>query len=148
MARHYAKQQVGVLDGTKIPADKADGREVGAKKSVIIASKVTGVTWASGDDVVLGKLASGEKLIDVKVCTGTSFGSSTIAIGIAGNTGKYVAARTFTTPTDAPTSIGPKASTLDDLPLEEEETILCTVATADIASGTVATFLLEIASVK
>lgn len=147
MATHYAAQQVGVLDGTKIPADRADGRQVGAKKSVIIASKVTGTAWADGDTVVLGKLNAGEKLIGVQVCTDTSFGSATIAVGIAGSTGKYVAARTFTA-TDVPTSIGPKASTLDDAPLTDDETIILTVATAAIASGTVATFLLEIASVK
>lgn len=148
MARFYAAQQVGVLDGTKIPADRADGRQVGAKKSVILASKVPGTGWAAGDVVVLGKLAPGEKLTAVRICTDTSLGSSTIAIGIAGATGKYVAARTFTTPLDAPTVIGPKASTLDDAPLEDDETILLTVAVATIASGTLLTIELEICSVK
>lgn len=148
MARFYAAQQVGVLDGAKIPADRADGRQVGAKKTITLASKVPGTAWAAGDDVVLGKLAAGEKLTGVRICTDTSLGTSTIAVGIAGNTGKYVAARVFTTPTDAPTMIGPKASTMDDAPLTDDETILLTVAVAAIASGTLLTIELEICSVK
>lgn len=148
MARFYAAQQVGVLDGTKIPADRADGRQVSAGKKVTLASKVPGAAWAVGDDVVLGKLAPGEKLTAVRICTDTSLGSSTIAIGVPGATGKYVAARTFTTPLDAPTVIGPRASTLDDAPLEDEELILLTVAAANIAAGTLLTIELETCSIN
>jgi len=56
MANLYALQQVGVADGTVIPAAKADGRQVSAKESVTVASKVAGQAWANGDKIFLGRL--------------------------------------------------------------------------------------------
>lgn len=147
MATIYAAQQVGVMDGTKVPADRADGRQVHAKKSVILASKVTGLAWAAADIIVLGKLNPGEKLVAVRLTTGTSLGTSTVSIGTVASPSKYVAAATLTV-VDVPTPIGPKASTLDDDPLTAPETIVATIGTATIASGTVLTFELEIASIK
>lgn len=148
MARFYAAQQVGVLDGTKIPADRASGQQVGAKKSVILASKPAAAVYAAGDDIVLGELRPGEKLVGVRITSDTSLSTATVAVGIAGNTGKYVAARTFTTPLDVPTPIGPKASVLAADPVSARETILATLAVGGIAGGVNVTFELEIISVK
>lgn len=147
MAQYYAAQTVGVLDGTKVPADRSDGRQVGAKKSVILASKVTGVAWAAADTIVLGQLAPGETLVGVRLTTGTSLGTSTIAIGSTTSTSKYVAAATLTV-VDTPTPIGPKASAIAAGPLASPETIIATIGVATIVSGTVLVFELEIASVK
>lgn len=148
MSRFYAAQQIGVLDGTKIPADRANGQVVGAKKSIILATKPAAAVYAAGDDIVLGELRPGEIITGIRINSDTTLGTTTVAIGIAGNTGKYVAARTFTTPLDAPTSIGPKASVLAAGPVAAKETILATLAVGGIAAGVNVTIELEIASVK
>ena len=130
-----------MADGTKIPADRPDGREVNAKRRSILASKVTGTTWASGDRVYLGKKPNGYKLTAVKLCTGTSLGTATIDIGDATTADKYVDGATLTA-TNVPTMIGPKATTLAADPGGEEE-LWATVGVASIASGTELTFDLE-----
>jgi hypothetical protein len=147
MATKYAQQQIGVADGTVIPANKADGREVNARRRSILASKVSGVAWANGDVIYLGRKPAGMKITDVWVNTGTSFGSSTIAIGVGTaaapvTADKYVAAVTNTV-TDKRVSLGPKASTLDDTPPDEEH-LWATIGVADIVAGTLATIGFEL----
>lgn len=145
MATHYVSQQVGVLDATEVPALKTDGRQVGAARRSTLASKVTGTIWANGDTIVLGKKRANEKLVGIRLTTGTSLATSTLDIGITGTLEKYAADKTLTV-VDTPTQIGPKASTLDDAP-GDEETILATVGVADIAAATVLTFELEFVGV-
>lgn len=148
--RHYVKQQVGVADGTKIPVDRADGRQVNAAGRKIVASKVTGTAWGSGDTIYLGKKNAGHTITSIKACTDTSFGSATVAIGVGPDpksgdaptdASKYVAAQTLTA-TDLPTELKLKASTMDDEPGEAEHLFL-TVGAASIAAGTIATFVIE-----
>lgn len=155
MAVKYAIQQQGVADGTAIPANKADARQVNAARTTLLASKEAGVAWANGDTVYLGRKPAGMKIVDVKGNTGTSFGTSTLSIGIgddprAGSTiddaTKYVNAKTLTA-TDTPTSIGPKASTADDAPGDEEHLWL-TIGVADIVAATVATLAIEMCGVS
>lgn len=141
MATHYPKQQVGVADGTQIPAARADGREVNAKRRSILASKVTGTAWANGDTIFLGKKPQGYKLTKVTLTTDTSLATSTIDIGDDTTADKYVAGATLTT-ADVPTAIGPKATTLAADPAGEED-LFATVGVADIAAGTELTFDLE-----
>ncbi|RIV87499.1 hypothetical protein [Aurantiacibacter zhengii] len=151
MATKYAIQQQGVMDGSAVPADKADGREVCGAKTSLLASKEAGVAWDSGDVVYLGKQPAGTKITDIKVNTGTSFGSATIAIGTGGDprnggtvtsAAALVAATTHTV-VDKPTSLGPKASVADDAPSEEPVHLWATIAAANIAAATVATIEIE-----
>lgn len=143
MATKYAAQQVGVADGTEPPA-KADGRLVGAKKRVILASKVATDAWNSGDLIYLGKKRPGETIVAIRCCTDTSFGTSTLSIGDGTTANKWVNAKTLTA-TDVPTVLGPKASTLDDAPASTKEDIWLTIGTANIAAGVLATFEIELA---
>lgn len=141
MPTKYALQQVGVSDG-KVPPDKADGRQVNARKSSILASKQAGVdTWANGDTIVLGKKPAGQKITRISVTTGTSLGTSTLSIGVAGTPAKYASGKTLTV-VDTPTAIGPLASTLDDAPGEEED-IIATIGGADIVQATALTIEIE-----
>lgn len=153
MATKYALQQVGVADGSKYPPTKADGRMVNARRSCIIASKQSGDAWNSGDVVYLGRKRKGEKITDITINSDTTFGTATIAIGVGGDpvTGgtvvtadKYVAARTFTTPLDVAASIGPKASTVDDGPMAEDEHLWATIGTANVAGSVVASIVIEL----
>ncbi|MEV4934417.1 hypothetical protein [Sphingobium sp. LSP13-1-1.1] len=129
MTDRYAVEQVGVVDGTSTPNKKADGALVGAKLRSIRATKQV-LADQIADRVYLGRLPQGANLKEVLITTDTSLGSSTIAIGTTASSGKYVAARTFTTPLDAPTCIGPKASALDDAPLSADEDVWMTIAAA------------------
>ncbi len=138
----YAQQQVGVADGTTIPVTKADGREVNAKKRVILASKVTGTNWTTSDSVYLGKKRAGEKITAIRCTTDTSFGTSTLTIGTLATPAKYVNAATLTA-VNVPTALGPLASTLDDAPGAEEDLYL-TIGVGTIVSATVATFEIEV----
>ena len=148
MADFYSQQSVGVADGTVIPANKADGTQVGAKKSSITASKPIGQALAAADRLYLGKLRAGERVAQILLTTDTSLGTSTVAIGTTATPAKYVAATTFTTPTDRPTAIGPKASTLDDGPLTADEDLWLTVAVATIVGTTIMSVEIEFTSVK
>lgn len=153
MAVKYASQQQGVMDNTLVPANKADGRQVNANKEAIVASKLAGTdAWNNGDTVYLGRKPAGRKITAIRLTTDTSLGASTLSIGYgtdprAGtptitSANKYVDAATHTTPLDKGTVLGPKASTLDDAPGDEEHLWL-TVGVANIAAAVVASIEIE-----
>lgn len=129
MTDRYSVEQVGVADGTVTPPRKADGRLIGAKVRSIRATKQV-LADQIADRVYLGRLPAGATVKEILIVTDTSLGSATIAIGTTASSGKYVAARTFTTPLDTPTCIGPKVSAWDDAPLAADEDIWVTFAAA------------------
>lgn len=141
MTRRYVIQQVGVLDGTLAPPLQADGRQVNAKKRVIVATKQLTADQIA-DDIVLGRIPANAIVTEIKMLSSASLGSATIAIGIAGATGKYRAAGTFTT-VDVPTIVGPPASTVAAGPLTAGETLIATVAAAALADTTKLVFIIE-----
>lgn len=142
MADRYVAEQVGVSDGTKIPADQADGRVVDGIKRSIIGTKVTGVAWAIADRIMLGTVPAGRKVVGIRCTTDTSFATATLSIGNSTTANKYVNAATLTA-TNVPTMLGPQATAMDDAPLSAEEDIWLTVGVAAIAAGTIATFEIE-----
>ena len=156
MATKFAVQQQGVADGSAVPADKADGRQVNANKTVIIASKPTDEAWNSGDAIYLGKKGGGTKIIGVSVIAGASLGTSTIDIGEGGDptdggavdtVDSIVDGATVTT-ADRVVSIGPKASIADDEPSDEETGLWATIGVANIAAATTCTILIELAGIQ
>jgi hypothetical protein len=62
---------------------------------------------------------------------GVSLGTSTLAIGITGTTGKYRAAATFTN-VDTPTIFGIAAILANQTPLTADERIIGTIGTANL----------------
>lgn len=145
MADKYALQQTGVADGTLNPPDKADGRQVNAGRTTILASKKNGEAWNSADRVFLGKKNANEKIVGIRATTDTSFTTSTLSIGDGTTADKYVGAALLTA-VNVPTAIGPKASTLDDAPGAEEDLWL-TIGVANIAAGVLATIEIELCGV-
>lgn len=146
MAVRYPLQQVGVLDGTKLPPNKADGREVNTRKFAILASKQSGDAWNNGDTVRLGKKPAGQKITRISIATDTSLGSATVSIGTAAAATKYVNAATLTTPLNVPVNVGPLASTLDDAPGDAEE-LIATIGAANIAGAALLTVEIEMAGI-
>ena len=85
---------------------------------------------ANGDTIVLTKVPAGYTFAFGMINASATFGgTATIAIGIAGTTGKYRTAATHTT--TVPTLFG-LYTAADDVPLAAEETILLTIAAADL----------------
>jgi hypothetical protein len=147
MPDFYLDTHVGVKDNTKIPADKSDGRKVGAVDRRIIGSKPTGVAWANADQIYLGTLQPGETLREILLTSDTSLGTTTLSVGPKTATTKYANARTMTT-TDVPTIIGPRATAADDAPLTAAEDIWLTLGVGGVASGVVLTIELVFAGIK
>lgn len=148
MATYYARQFIGVADGTKIPADRADGRQVGAMKGVTVATKdYTGANAAApalvaGDKIYLGKLRAGELLTGVRLQSDTSWGTTTISIGTLASPAKYVNADTMTA-VNRPTDLALLASAVAAGPLAADEDVYATIAVAGVAAAVVANFMLE-----
>lgn len=87
------------------------------------------------DDLLLGVLPAGAAFAFGVLNTSVSLGSSTLAIGVTGATGRYRAAAAFTT-ADTPTMFGPASQAAAD-PLAAEATVLGTIAGATLpGSGT------------
>ena len=141
MATRTPKQLVGVTDGTEIPAQLADGREVGADVRKSILSKVTGTAWASGDTVTLGQKPSGHKITSIKLVTDTSLGTATIDVGTAATPNKYVDGATLTA-TDELTELHVPAAEMAADPGDEED-LIATVGVTSIAAGTELSFIIE-----
>lgn len=66
-----------------------------------------------------------------EITSGVSLGSSTLAIGIAGTTGKYRVAATFVA-VDTPTLFGTAAALANQTPLTGDERIIGTIAAANL----------------
>ena len=118
MATTYANEVAGI--GTS-PTTKQDGGIQGGRLRRFRAS-FTMAAQASGDDIVLAKVPAGYRF-----AFGIINASATVAIGIAGATGKYRAAAVFTAA--APTLFGVSTATDDDA-LTAAETVLLTIAAA------------------
>jgi len=96
--------------------------------------KVTLASQPTADIVEVARLPKGARVLYGLLVSTVSLGSSTLAIGITGTTGKYRAAATFTA-ADTPTLFGPAASLGEAL--TAEEIVFLTIAAAPLpASGT------------
>ena len=124
MARTYANEVAGL--GAS-PVTKPDGGIHGGRLRRFRAS-FTMAAQASGDDIVLARIPAGYRFaFGIINASATMGASATVAIGIAGATGKYRAAAVFTAA--APTLFGVSTATDDDA-LTAEENVLLTIAVA------------------
>lgn len=147
MPDFYLDSFVGVKDGTKIPADKANGLKVGVGDRRIIGSKPAGVAWANGDQIFMGTIRPGESIREIIVTSDTTLGTTTLSVGTKASTTKYANARTMTT-VDTPTLIGPRGTAADDAPLTTGEEIWLTLGVGGIASGINVTFELIVSGLQ
>lgn len=142
MAKGYSAELVGVLDGSKVPAIKADGRVYGARLRSYQATfdmAVAAVKKVNGDTNVICQVPANEKVIAiVGLASVTMGGTATIAIGNSGAPAKYRAAATFTT-ANVP-QLMQLSSAGDDAPLAAEEEIIFTIAAADLPGAGILQF--------
>lgn len=115
------------------PQNLPDVRHVGARIRMF-NEKITLNSQAAADDIRIASLPVGAVPYFGVLLSSVSLGTSTLAIGISGTTGKYRAAATFTA-VDTPTLFGTAANMGEAL--TSAETWLATIATAALpASGT------------
>jgi len=131
MAILYAAETAAL--GTT-PPGKLEGKNQGAT-TVMYAATITLASQTTSDTIVVAQVPENMRFAYGLLNTTVSLGTSTVAIGIAGSTGKYRAAATFTT-TNTPTLFGVAAAT-NNATAAGGETIFITIATASLpASGT------------
>jgi hypothetical protein len=137
MATYLSNELAGTTTGTstsaavgyKPKASVYGGRLKRLRATITLASQTT------SDTLQLGNLPAGAVFAFGVLCTDTSLGSSTLAIGISGTTAKYRAAATFTS-TDTPTFFGKAAEVAaSDAGLAAEQTVIGTIASATLPSS-------------
>ena len=127
MATLYGAQMTKVNAGIPTDPGFVDGSVRSFLEVVTLASQAT------TDTVVVARLPKGAVLRGARIMTDTSLGTSTVAVGVSGTTGKYRAAAVFTT-TDSWEEIGQTADFHTALTAEEE--VFITIGAAALpASG-------------
>jgi len=137
MPTFYSNEMRGVAD---VPRNLVGNEALGGRVRVFRAtipldapnlnSTSAGTVITSADPVVLARVPAGYRFAGGELVSSVSLGTSTVAIGIAGTTGKYRAAAVFTA-VDTPTNFG-TALGFADPPLAAEEEIIMTTATASL----------------
>lgn len=136
MAAYLSTDLTGSANQTSVPVGYKPAATVYAARLKRLRGSFTLNTQTTSDTLVIGTLPTGATFAYGKLTSSVSLGSSTVAIGIAGSTGKYRAAATFTT-ADTPTDFGTAATVASATPLAAEEQVFVTIATASLpASGT------------
>jgi len=138
MAAYLSTELGGSANQTSAPvgykprATVYGGRLKRLRGTFTLASQVFGT-----DTLVVGNLPAGATFAYGVLTTSATLGTSTVAVGISGTTGKYRAAATFTT-ADTPTLFGTAATIgAADPALSAEEQVFCTIGIANLpASGT------------
>ncbi|MEK0416825.1 MAG: hypothetical protein RI949_831 [Pseudomonadota bacterium] len=141
MAQYLSNELAGTTTGTTQASAVAAGYRpratvYGARVKRMRAT-ITLASQTTSDTILLGLLPAGSTFLYGVLNSTVSLGTSTLAVGIAGTTGKYRAAATFTA-TDTPTLFGTAATAgATDPALSADESVIATIATANLpASGT------------
>lgn len=138
MAQYLSNELAGTTTGltTAAAAGVRPSASVYGARLKRLRASITLASQTTSDTLLLGVLPAGATFAYGVLNTTASLGSATLAIGIAGTTGKYRAAGAFTT-TDTPTFFGPAAQAALASPLTAEESVIGTIAAANLpASGT------------
>jgi hypothetical protein len=130
MATLYGSYSAGLANTPPTPADG----DLQLARVRVLSEKITLATQTTSDTIVLGVLPIGATFLYGALTSTVSLGTSTVAIGISGTTGKYRAAATFTA-TDTPTLFGVTSAKASKL--TTAETVFITIGTASLpGSGT------------
>lgn len=129
MPTTYAPEVAG-LD--TVPATKSNGGVQGGRVRRFRATIPYG-GQASGDDIVLASIPAGYTFMYGVLTATASAGTSTVAIGVAGATGKYRTAATFTA-VNTPTMFGNALAVGETAPADGL-TVLATLAVAALPTS-------------
>ena len=130
MATLYSSEMDGLLNSVPVSlpsGGKVDGNVRVKRATITLASQTT------SDTIVIAKAIAGEEFLYGTINNTVSLGTSTLAIGVTGTTGKYKTAGTKTTTDTVATFANVAAQTT----LTADEEIFITIGTANLpASGT------------
>jgi hypothetical protein len=126
MTIFYSGELAGIAS---LPLIKAANAAFGARLRRYRGS-VTLAAQTTSDTIVIGQAPAGASFAYGVLTSSVSLGTSTIAIGVTGTTGKYRAAATFTT-VDTPTLFGPNTAVGGNA-LAAAETQFITIAVATL----------------
>lgn len=135
MPAYLSTDLTGSANQTSVPVGYRPAATVVGGRLKRLRGLFTLATQTTSDTLVIGTLPAGATFAFGKITSSVSLGTSTVAIGITGTTGKYRAAAVFTA-TDTPTDFG-TAAQVSNSPLAAEEQVFITIAVASLpASGT------------
>jgi hypothetical protein len=130
MTVFYAPEIAKIIAGSGTVGTPAQNFVNGTPR--VQTAVVTLASQATTDTIVVGVLPKGSILLYGVMNNSATLGSSTVAIGITGTTGKYRAAAVKTTTTPEVFGVGGNLGVL----LTADETVFITIAAADFpASG-------------
>jgi hypothetical protein len=137
MANYLSTELGGSANQTSAPVGYKPRATVYNARLKRLRATFTLNTQTTSDTLVVGNLPAGATFAFGNLTSSVSLSTSTVAVGIAGSTGKYRAAAVFTA-TDTPTPFGTAATVgAADPALAAEEQVIVTIATASLpASGT------------
>lgn len=136
MAQYLSNELAGTTTGTSTAAGtgyRPNATVYGARLKRLRAS-VALASQTTSDTILLGNLPAGATFAYGVINATATLGTSTVAIGIAGTTGKYRAAATFTT-ANTPTLFGAADQQALASPLAAEESVIATIAVATLPSS-------------
>ena len=137
MAQYLSNELAGTVTGltTAAAAGYKPRASAYAARMKRMRATITLASQTTSDTIVIGNLPAGSTFAYGILNSDTSLGSSTLAIGTSGTTGKYRAAATFTS-TNTPTIFGTAATEgVVDPGLAADEQVIATIAAANLPSS-------------
>lgn len=133
MATWYSAELTGIDSLPAVKPNSVNGYNATRKR---YRATIALAAQASADIIHIARVPAGSMFEFGLLNTSVSLGTATIAIGVTGSTGKYLAAQTFTT-ANTPTIFAAPVADETMSPYTAEEQIFITVGTASLpASGT------------
>lgn len=148
MSDYLSNELAGTTTGltTAAAAGVRPAANVYGARVKTIRATINLAAQTTSDRLVLGILPAGATLLFGVLVSTVSLGSSTLAVGITGTTGKYRTAAVFTA-TDTPTLFGNAAALGAASALAADETVVATIAVATLpGSGTLVVDLVYLAA--
>lgn len=135
MAAYLSTELGGSANQTVAPVGYRPRATVYGARLKRLRATFTLASQATTDTLVLGNLPMGATFAFGVITSSATLGSSTLAIGISGSTGKYRAAAVFTL-ADTPTLFGPAIVIgAADPALAADEQVIGTIAAAALPSS-------------
>lgn len=137
MAAYLSTELGGSANQTSAPVGYKPKASVYGARVKRLRGTFTLNAQTTSDTLVVGNLPTGATFAYGVITSSVTLGTSTVAVGISGTTGKYRAAAVFTS-VDTPTLFGTAATIgASDPALAADEQVIVTIATASLpASGT------------
>jgi hypothetical protein len=121
----------GTVDGLPVVKPSATVGHGGRIRCFRGSYTLTGTAVTTADTLNICIMPAGSIFQFGQITSGVTLGTSTVAIGIAGTTGKYRAAAVFTA-VDTPTPYGVTSIMANQTPITGDERIIGTIATANL----------------